>query len=93
VSAKREWQRFAERRRRGLRGAYPCAVPTYRSVCPKHGIRVPQTVQLPEGFVERPDGSWRHVAAQILHLSGICRACRDELYEQLPPSTSTTARR
>jgi hypothetical protein len=33
-------RRFVERRRRELRGEFPCAVPTNRTFCPRHGTRV-----------------------------------------------------
>jgi hypothetical protein len=83
VSQKAAWRRFVERRRRELHADFPCAAETARKLCPKHRIPVPQTAQLPEGFVQRSDGSWRHVEAQTLQLSGICRACRTGLFEQL----------
>jgi hypothetical protein len=83
VSQKSQWRRFVETRRRELHDAYPWAMPTHRNVCPKHGIRVPQTTEVPEAWVQRADGSWRHVEAQTIRLTGICKPCRDELYEQL----------
>jgi hypothetical protein len=82
MSGQSAWRTFVERRRRELHGEFPCSSPTDRHVCPKHGIRVPQTVELPEGFVRLSDG-WRHVDAQTIQLSGICKPCRDELYAQL----------
>jgi hypothetical protein len=56
---------------------------TGRAWCPKHQIPVPQTKRIPAAWVERPDGSWRHLARQAIRLSGVCRQCRGELYEQL----------
>jgi hypothetical protein len=58
VSQKTEWRRFVEARRAELHDDYPCAMPTRRALCPKHGTRVGP-------------------------VTGICKPCRDELYEQL----------
>jgi hypothetical protein len=55
---KRAWQRYVDQRRGHLHDAYPCAMPTNRRRCPKHGLLI--------GVV-----------------SGLCKPCRDELYEQL----------
>jgi hypothetical protein len=83
VSQRAAWRRFVEPRRRELHGDFPGAAPTNRRWCPKHQTPVPQSARIPEAWVKRSDGSKRHVRRQTLRLSGICKACRDELYEQL----------
>ena len=78
-----EWRAFVEQRRAELHDAYPCAMPTQRRRCSRHDVPIPQTKRIPEAWVELPDGSWRHVDKQTLHLSAICKPRRDELYQQL----------
>jgi hypothetical protein len=73
VSQKSEWRRFVEARRAELHDVYPCAMPTHRHVCPKHRIPVPQEMVVKSGPARR----------RRVRLSGICKPCRDELYEQL----------
>jgi hypothetical protein len=73
MSRKADWRRFVERRRVELRGAYPCAAPTARRICPKHRIPVPQETEIKTG----PNRCER------IRLSGVCKPCRDELFEQL----------
>ena len=51
--------------------------------CPKHRIAVPQTKRIPAAWIELSDGSWRHVDAQTIRLTGICLPCRGGLFEQL----------
>lgn len=83
MSRRSDWRKFVERRRRELQDAYPCAAPTRRHWCPKHRIAVPQTKRIPAAWIELSDGSWRHVDAQTIRLTGICLPCRGGLFEQL----------
>jgi hypothetical protein len=57
-SQKLMWRRFEKQRRAQLHDEYPCAMPTFRLICPTHRTRVGPT-------------------------TGLCKPCRDELYEQL----------
>jgi hypothetical protein len=82
MNQKARWRRFVEARRPELYGIYPCAVPTERRWCPKHRIRVPQSVRTPGAWVRR-DGRAHRAKRRTLQLSGICKPCRDELYQQL----------
>jgi hypothetical protein len=83
VSAKSDWKHFVETRRAELHDVYPGAAPTHRRLCPKHGIRIPQEKHLPDRWVKTPEGKRRLLKATTVRLSGICKPCRDELYEQL----------
>jgi hypothetical protein len=58
VSRKATWHRFVEQHRAHLHDTYPCAMPTSRLMCPRHGTRVGP-------------------------VTGLCKTCRDELYEHL----------
>jgi hypothetical protein len=69
------WRTFGEERRVALHGDYPCAMPTQRRGCPKHGARVPQ-----EMVVRATRPGDRPPPADRVPLSGICKSCRDELY-------------
>jgi hypothetical protein len=40
MSDKAAWRRFVNARRVELRDAFPCAAPTQRRICPRHGRRV-----------------------------------------------------
>jgi hypothetical protein len=78
MSEKAAWRRHVERRRRELHDDYPCAAPTSRRFCPKHRIRVPQQI------VVRRRVPWTgRVHKKRIPLSGICKPCRDELYDRL----------
>jgi hypothetical protein len=46
VSPKRAWFRFVKARRVELHDQYPCAMPTSRRLCPKHGTRVGPITQI-----------------------------------------------
>jgi hypothetical protein len=78
VSQKRAWRRYVERRRGELHVTFPCAMTTRRAVCPRHGTRVPQQAHVRKYNRDRKD--WIRVPVP---LTGICKPCRDELYEQL----------
>lgn len=78
MSRQSEWRRFVKARRAELRDLYPCAAPTQRRLCPKHGTRVPQSTTGRYWDPER-----RKYRTRRIPLSQICKACRDELFEQL----------
>jgi hypothetical protein len=78
MSSRSEWRRFVERRPAELRDSYPCAMPTGRRICPKHGVRIPQT-----NTVRRRDPRTGRTRTTRTPLSGICHVCHSELYEQL----------
>jgi hypothetical protein len=46
VNEKARWKRFVEARRTELHDDYPCAAPTYRRLCPKHGVRVGPVIRI-----------------------------------------------
>jgi hypothetical protein len=84
LSQKTQWQRFVERRRAQLHADYPCAAPTDRRRCPRHKISVPQSARIPGRWEWREQyAHWSYVPAHTVSLSGICKPCRDGLYERL----------
>jgi hypothetical protein len=93
VSQKRVWRRFVEARRTELHDVYPCAAPTARRLCPKHGTRVgpvtrickPCRDELYEQLAgEYPKGDTTMTTdAETIETTGAL-----ELYE--PPATSIT---
>jgi hypothetical protein len=78
VSQKSDWKRFVEQRRRELRDEFPCAMPTRRRVCPKHHFRVPQ-----QTYIWRHNPRFDDWTRVLVSLSGICKPCRDQLFERL----------
>jgi hypothetical protein len=83
VSQKTRWPRHVERRRRELHDDYPCAMPTRRRRCPRHRIPIPQEKRLPDRWLRTSETERRFLKASTVRLSGICKPCRDELYQQL----------
>jgi hypothetical protein len=67
VSQKAQWRRFVEIRRAELHDAYPCAMPTYRKRCPRHGFRVGPTTRI---CTPCRGELYRRLAAEYLHAKG-----------------------
>ena len=78
MSQQSKWLRFVKRRRSELHDAYPCAAPTRRRICPKHRIHVPQ-----QTATTRWSKRGKRIRVRTPASRGICKPCRDELYERL----------
>jgi hypothetical protein len=91
VNQNTTWTRFVERRCRELHNEFPCATPTNRDVCPKHRTRVPQHAHITKTVFSARRDDWVDVRVHV-RLTGICKRCHDELYQQLAAEYPPTHR-
>jgi hypothetical protein len=67
MSQTSDWKKFVKRRRSELHDAYPCAMPTNRTVCPRHRQRLGPVTRM---CLACRDGLYEQLAAEYIQGAG-----------------------